>query len=472
MWLYTHTHTHTHVYLANRRGITLIALIITIIVMLILAGVVISLSTGNSSVIERANSANKENEKRSLEESIQVSYIFDENTGKLKLTETKEAIEQNLRDAGYTDISISGTDFPIEVKAKGKTGTHTFYVLESGEITEDKTIIGKEDLEEVTLADAQSDAMLSRTKSAKVSDTSGKQIVLPAGFKILVDSTTGYTSTNISVTQGIVITDGTSEFVWIPVTDLTKFARATSGTDANGRTNYRGVLYDWNTDATGNTEYSWSADSTDFREPANLSSTYDSTSNISSWTPTLYQEIFNKMVESVAKYKGFYVGRYETSLNGTTVQSKSGLTPMNNINWYEMYNNSKTYSSSNENLGVESEMIWGCQWDAMLKFILANENYASHVTATNNVSHDLSDIYYTGGTNYTGTVTYNDKAANIYDLEGNVYEWTQEALDTYSRVNRGGRCSDRGASLRRDFGNFFPNESISYIGSRLALYIK
>ncbi len=71
----------------------------------------------------------------------------------------------------------------------------------------------------------------------------------------------------------------------------------------------------------------------------------------------MYQECFDKMAKSVAKNKGFYVGRYETSLNGNTVQSKVGQTPMNNIDWWKMYENSKTYSKSNTSLGVTSEMI-------------------------------------------------------------------------------------------------------------------
>ena len=193
------------------------------------------------------------------------------------------------------------------------------------------------------------------------------------------------------------------------------------------------------------------------------------------------------MVESVIKYKGFYVGRYETSLNGTVAQSTSGVTPMNSTNWFRMYENSLIYSSSNTSLGVQSEMIWGCQWDAMLKFILAGTE-SSHVTSTSNAPHDYYDAesgyeagyfenapYRTGGTNYsedyTGSVEYNDKASNIYDLEGNVRERTQEAYDIFYRVIRGGRYSSRygSPSVRIDETPTFPE---SHIGSRMTLYIK
>ena len=72
----------------------------------------------------------------------------------------------------------------------------------------------------------------------------------------------------------------------------------TTGKDANNFLNYRGVLYNWEKDNTGKTQYDWSADSTSFREPANLDSSYDNTSNNSNWTSTLYQEEYNKMILS------------------------------------------------------------------------------------------------------------------------------------------------------------------------------
>jgi len=182
------------------------------------------------------------------------------------------------------------------------------------------------------------------------------------------------------------------------------------------------------------------------------------------------------MVESVAKYKGFYVGRYETSLNGSVAQSKSGVTPMKSVNWWVMYENSKAYSTSNSSLGVVSEMIWGCQWDAMLKLILTGPD-ASHVTESTNVGHTSSEFtskpYYTGGTNYstvyTGSTAYNDIASNIYDLEGNVKEWTQEAINTYYRVFRGGNYASSSFPSNRNGDS--PTNTFSSRGSRLALYV-
>ena len=291
---------------------------------------------------------------------------------------------------------------------------------------------------------------------------------------------------------GAVITDAASgeekvgnEFVWVPVDTLSNMAVVTSGTDANGNINYRGVLYNWGTDATGNTAYDWSADSTSFREPANLSGSYDSKSKNSSWTSTLYQEEYNKMIKSVSQYGGFYVGRYEMSLNSETknAESKYGATSANASDtdtnqWYGLYNRAKTYapeknSDNTENASqkVVSSMIWGSQYDAMLKWMKGNK-----INATSSSPTDLSigttsknTTRVTGGANNGQTVS-KDKLSNIYDLLGNSLEWTQEANNTSYRVIRGGYYNSSIAPSYRSYD--CPTDTLSYDGSRFTLYIK
>ena len=291
---------------------------------------------------------------------------------------------------------------------------------------------------------------------------------------------------------GAVITDAATgvektgnEFVWVPVDTLGNMAVPTSGTDANENTNYRGVLYNWNTDATGNTAYDWSADSTSYREPANLSSSYDSTSKNSSWTSTLYQEEYNKMVKSVSEYGGFYIGRYEMSINATSknAESKYGATSANASDtdtnqWYGLYNRAKTYapeknSDNTENASqkVVSSMIWGSQYDAMLKWMKGNK-----INVTSSSPTDLSigttsknTTRVTGGANNGQTVS-KDKLSNIYDLLGNSREWTQEAYGTDYRVYRGGYYNLSYAPSNR-LDNF-PTSTLSGSGGRLTLYIK
>ena len=284
---------------------------------------------------------------------------------------------------------------------------------------------------------------------------------------------------------GAVITDAASgeekvgnEFVWVPVDTLSNMAVVTSGTDANGNINYRGVLYNWGTDATGNTAYDWSADSTSFREPANLSGSYDSKSKNSSWTSTLYQEEYNKMIKSVSQYGGFYVGRYEMSLNSETknAESKYGATSATAEStsakqWYGLYNKAKTYAPENASQKVVSSMIWGSQYDAMLKWMKGNK-----INVTSSSPTDLSigttsknTTRVTGGANNGQTVS-KDKLSNIYDLLGNSSEWTQVANDTNYRVDRGGYYFVSFAPSGR--GSGYPTNTLSTDGSRLTLYIK
>ena len=285
---------------------------------------------------------------------------------------------------------------------------------------------------------------------------------------------------------GAVITDAASgeekvgnEFVWVPVDEISKMASTDiGGTDANGNTNYRGVLYNWGTDATGNTAWNWSADSTSYREPANLSSSYDSKSKNSSWTSTLYQEEYNKMIKSVSQYGGFYVGRYEIILNSETknAESKYGATSATAEStsakqWYGLYNKAKTYAPENASQKVVSSMIWGSQYDAILKWMKGN-----NINVTSSSPTDLSigttsknTTRVTGGANNGQTVS-KDKLSNIYDLLGNSLEWTQETNNTYYRVIRGGYYNSSLAPSYRSYD--CPTDTLSYDGSRFTLYIK
>ena len=285
---------------------------------------------------------------------------------------------------------------------------------------------------------------------------------------------------------GAVITDAASgeekvgnEFVWVPVDEISKMASTDiGGTDANGNTNYRGVLYNWGTDATGNTAWNWSADSTSYREPANLSSSYDSKSKNSSWTSTLYQEEYNKMIKSVSQYGGFYVGRYEMSLNSETknAESKYGATSATAEStsakqWYGLYNKAKTYAPENASQKVVSSMIWGSQYDAMLKWMKGNKINVTSSSPTDlsigNTSRNTTRV--TGGANNGQTVS-KDKLSNIYDLLGNSLEWTQETNNTYYRVIRGGYYNSSLAPSYRSYD--CPTDTLSYDGSRFTLYIK
>ena len=107
-------------------------------------------------------------------------------------------------------------------------------------------------------------------------------------------------------------------------------------------------------------------------------------------------------------------------------------------------------------------MIWGSQYDAMLNFALIGNDKSKIDSA------DYGN--YTGSILKTGLTRTSDKINNIYDLGGNLREWTSEAYDTRYRVTRGGCCSTAlSPALRRD-GN--ATGSSSAFSLRFSLYVE
>ena len=469
------------------KGITLIALVITIIVLLILAGVTIATLTGDNGILTKAQSAKTQNDKATAKEKVDLAIAASlDETGKINLGQLKTNLN-NIDGINPKVGDITDSRFPLEVTVDGtkvtiKKDSNGKYSTSVGESTgssgggqEEEQI---SDHSEVVVPTITATGNLANKPNIK--EVRQGNIPIPQGYNYIKGDKIG----------GAVITDAASgkekegnEFVWVPVDTLSNMAVPTSGTDANRNTNYRGVLYDWNTDATGNTAYDWSADSTSYREPANSSS--DSTSKNSSWTSTLYQEEYNKMIKSVSQYGGFYVGRYEMSLNSETknAESKYGATSANakdtdTNQWYGLYNKAKTYapeknSDNTENASqkVVSSMIWGSQYDAILKWMKGN-----NINVTSSSPTDLSigttsknTTRVTGGANNGQTVS-KDKLSNIYDLLGNSLEWTQETNNTYYRVIRGGYYNSSLAPSYRSYD--CPTDTLSYDGSRFTLYIK
>ena len=475
------------------KGITLIALVITIIVLLILAGVTIATLTGDNGILTKAQSAKTQNDKATAKEKVDLAIAASlDETGKINLGQLKTNLN-NIDGINPKVGDITDSRFPLEVTVDGtkvtiKKDSNGKYSTSVGESTgssgggqEEEQI---SDHSEVVVPTITATGNLANKPNIK--EVRQGNIPIPQGYNYIKGDKIG----------GAVITDAASgeekvgnEFVWVPVDTLSNMAVPTSGTDANRNTNYRGVLYNWNTDATGNTAYDWSADSTSYREPANLSnSTYGDKANsskIEGWSLTLYQEEYNKMIKSVSQYGGFYVGRYEMSLNSETknAESKYGATSANASDtdtnqWYGLYNKAKTYapeknSDNTENASqkVVSSMIWGSQYDAMLKWMKGNK-----INVTSSSPTDLSigttsrnTTRVTGGANNGQTVS-KDKLSNIYDLLGNSLEWTQEANNTSYRVIRGGYYNSSIAPSYRSYD--CPTDTLSNDGSRFTLYIK
>ena len=295
----------------------------------------------------------------------------------------------------------------------------------------------------------------------------GYTVTVPAGFAY-------GTSDNVkSVNGGLVITDSVdsngnstgNEYVWIPVdkTKLTvgntdkKITKISSGTD------YEGVLYNFSgTSSTEMTDYGLGT--TSWREPDVVSDLDETSDDPVGIKKENLQKEYNDMIASIKKYEGFYVARYEAGIENGKVTSKIGITPTSAANdqsktWYGLYSLAKTYTNNKNS--VTSQMIWGSQYDAMLNFALTG-NDKSKIAST-----DYGN--YTGSLLKTGLTRTSDKINNIYDLGGNLSEWTSEAYYTNGRAYRGGSCVISRPAAFRSCSN--PADSYPFGSLRSSIYV-
>lgn len=113
----------------QEKGITLIALVITIIVLLILAGISIATLTGENGLLSKADTAKTETRKVNAEEQVKLAVMASrDGGGKLNPDRVKEELRK-IPNVG--DIRDTDGGFPIEVDLDG----YTFIIEEDGNIT-------------------------------------------------------------------------------------------------------------------------------------------------------------------------------------------------------------------------------------------------------------------------------------------------------------------------------------------------
>ena len=326
----------------------------------------------------------------------------------------------------------------------------------------------------------------------------------------------GYTYSMVeeerSVSTGFVIKKGTNgaaedvnEFVWVPVSDASfneMFATSSSGAlYLSGQSGTAGVKTEYYSKLRIRAGDSYTltkpGDSSGVREPDLLTS-YDKDSNAveAGYTNKAdmaqgFVDDYKNMRESIKKYKGFYIGRYELTgtVDNPTVQSGAVLTASSSQagNWYRLYKACRNVAKQGET--VTSTMIWGCQWDETMNWLkntkfkndkdavdTDSKTWGNYSNSSENAAvkdKDGKNAY--GSPQITGYSKEYWSANNICDLAGNYYEFTQEANSADFRIYRGGYYHEYGytgsSSPASGRSNGDPLRVYSYGSTRATLYV-
>ena len=418
----------------RERGITLIALVVTIVVLLILAGVSINALFGNNGIIEKAKEAQNKMDKATENDQKEINEL-----------------------TNWLDNQVNGTT------GGGTTGE------DDNPSTTPKIsrLIG-------TVVD----------KNTKAEDAYGNKITIPKGFKVLAHGTEAgsatytYSGDNIPAVQdGIVIENGTdgNQFVWVPVGTI-KNKNNTTNTITLGR-----YEFDSNTGALKSNTPVQVASVENCTQEVTINTNYKELSVFragNSATDSTAQNAtarnLEEFISTTLANGGYYIARFEASGTASKITSKYNQTVLGNITQpnaakaaREMYGEIK----ENNKLVYASDLVNSYAWDTAIIFI---QTYSGK---TDYASHNESKTTKA----FTATGKNNDKYCNIWDMSGNAYEWTTE-YSTYSFDSYFNPCVFRGGFYSTADGeayvytsyryHHYTTTSLSNIGLRPLLYVK
>ena len=296
-------------------------------------------------------------------------------------------------------------------------------------------------------------------ENIQAEDKYGNPVVVPKGFRVVVDETTKNATT---VPEGIVIEDGAgNQFVWIPT--------GTYKVDASGTTKTNDLTRrQWGT-KTNTVQDPTPITGDEVAEGLNGNVYYGEGDSRSVAHDTIANFLNSAKPASEGGNGGFYIGRYE---QGEGNVCKAGVNVYVEVTRDTAKAQAEMMYTDKEQYGVTSELISSYAWDTALNFICQNsENGYKLATTTEDTYGNIgtSNKEQTGG--YPA-----DCYSNIYDLLGNCREWTTEyssftvGSPAYPCVFRGGYYSDSGRYTGERY-NTTKDGSADFISFRLSLYV-
>ena len=420
----------------KNKGVTLIALAVTIVVMLILAGVTISVLNGENGIVKQAQKAKEESKIKELKEKVRIDIAgkrVENINGELRVSVLKEILDKYFDNVPVETQITSET----ELKAKEEYGKYEMKIsdIDVGEITYE-------------------------TSYTIFKDVNGEQVPIPEGYIVSENS-----DENI-VNKGLVISDSRgNEYVWISCTvdsssNKLQYKRTEWGVEKDGTDNSRAIK--------------------DELTLKDIDVTYSKTDTDNGINEEISKEIvaqINAEKESIKKYGGYYIGRYEVGKDNKTAVIKAEQEPYVNIKWSKAYELAKGIGGGE---GATTYLCSSYSWDTAINFIqnTTGKNYATSIIGFNGnwKSQEVKDSsgkvikpVNTAQRLNTGLTT---ALCNIYDMGGNVGEFTTELNPGTSEtvVLRGGSYDlNFPAGYRWD--NYSGTAS-SYSGFRATLFLK
>ena len=309
---------------------------------------------------------------------------------------------------------------------------------------------------------------------------------LPKGFRQVSGTT---------LEKGLTIQDSTgNQYVWVEVPKTTE-VYPTAGLEITEFTNdeYTAIETDLHTYTN------------DYRESGDEDTYYSDAAT--GLTSEQYTQLKQKMLKSVYQNGGFYIGKYET---GTETPRPSGSsstapkeTPVIKPNAYP-YNNitcsqAQTLASNMEHGDRTTSLMFGVQWDLTLKYLekkgTSQADLKTNSTSWGNYQNNAWSItnanlkYAPNGSGWTNATEKSKTSSEfillstgaddsfskrgIYDLAGNVWEWTLEYTSSpYGPcVTRGGIYGGTGSSFPASSRNYGTTTiATGYYGFRCVLY--